>query len=130
MAAPTSTRVGCVAYYLLTGQLVFEAVNALQMVAKHMNEAPIPPSKRTELHVPARLEELVLACLAKQPEDRPASAGELSRSLAAVGGEVWGEEQAARWWAVNRPGLTRGNGEREPKVPRTEYRVPSTTATE
>ena len=95
--------VGCVAYYLLTGQLVFQAVNVLQMVAKHMNEVPIPPSKRTELHVPARLEELVLACLAKQPEGRPASAGELSRSLAAVGGEVWGEEQAAKWWAVNRP---------------------------
>ena len=96
--------VGCVAYYLLTGRLVFEAANALQMVAKHMNEVPIPPSKRTELHVPARLEELVLACLSKRPEHRPASAATLGQALAAIEGEPWGEEQAARWWRVNKSG--------------------------
>jgi serine/threonine-protein kinase len=95
--------VGCVAYYLLTGQLVFEAANAMQMIAKHMRDAPIPPSKRSELHVPAQLEQLVLACLAKQPEDRPVGAAELGRSLKAVGGEPWGEEEAARWWKVNKP---------------------------
>ena len=45
---------GCVAYYLLTGLLVFEADNALQMIAKHLHDEPVPPSQRTELHVPAR----------------------------------------------------------------------------
>jgi serine/threonine-protein kinase len=35
---------GCVAYFLLTGQVVFEGDNALQMVAKHLREAPVPPS--------------------------------------------------------------------------------------
>src|SRR5688572_17235425 len=35
---------GCVAYYLLTGRLVFEAENVFQVVVKHLQEAPTPPS--------------------------------------------------------------------------------------
>jgi serine/threonine-protein kinase len=95
---------GCVAYYLLTGQLVFEAANGLQMIARHMRDTPVPPSRRVELPVPAALERVVLACLAKEPAGRPRSAGEISRALAAIEGEPWGEEQAAEWWRVNRPG--------------------------
>ncbi|HJQ12450.1 MAG TPA: serine/threonine-protein kinase, partial [Gemmatimonadaceae bacterium] len=38
---------GCVAYYLATGELVFEAETAFQMIAKHLQSAPIPPSQRT-----------------------------------------------------------------------------------
>src|SRR4029077_8872044 len=89
---------GCVAYYLLTGQVVFEAANPLQMIGKHLREAPAPPSQRTNLPVPPALEQLVLACLAKAPEDRPRNAAELGRALAAVEGEVWDEDQAREWW--------------------------------
>jgi tRNA A-37 threonylcarbamoyl transferase component Bud32 len=75
---------GCVAYYLLTGHLVFEAETALQMVLLHVQQEPVPPSRRTENPVPPTLERLVLACLAKNPADRPQSAGELADELAAV----------------------------------------------
>ena len=98
---------GCVAYYLLTGQLVFDAVNSMQMIAKHMREAPIPPSQRTELPVPAELERLILRCLAKQPHDRPESAAELSRLLAAVEAAPWGEDQAKQWWSAHAPRQSR-----------------------
>jgi eukaryotic-like serine/threonine-protein kinase len=91
---------GCVAYYLLTGKVVFEAETSLQMVAKHLQVTPIPPSRRAEIEVPPALELLVLACLAKAPADRPASAGELDRLLAEVAIEPWGEEEARRWWTV------------------------------
>jgi eukaryotic-like serine/threonine-protein kinase len=94
---------GCVTYYLLTGHLVFEAKTAVEMVSKHIHEEPVAPSRRTELPVPVELDRLVLACLAKKPEDRPAGAAELSRSLAAIEGEEWGEEKAMNWWKVNRP---------------------------
>jgi serine/threonine-protein kinase len=94
--------VGCVAYYLLTGRLVFEAANPLGMMAKHMRDAPVPPSERSELPVPAGLEQLVLQCLAKKPADRPPGAGELSRALALVDTDRWGEEQAMQWWKANR----------------------------
>jgi serine/threonine-protein kinase len=94
---------GCVAYYLLTAQVVFEAANPLQMLAKHLREAPVPPSQRAVFPVPPALDRLVLACLAKAPEDRPRSAGELGRSLGAIEGEPWGEELAMQWWIANRP---------------------------
>src|SRR5437762_3859608 len=35
---------GCVAYYLVTGEIVFEADTAFQMIAKHLQSAPMPPS--------------------------------------------------------------------------------------
>jgi eukaryotic-like serine/threonine-protein kinase len=94
---------GCVAYYLLTGHLVFEATTAVQMIARHLHDVPVAPSRRTELLVPAALDELVLACLAKNPGDRPPSAAALARGLAAIDGGGWDEELARRWWQVNRP---------------------------
>jgi tRNA A-37 threonylcarbamoyl transferase component Bud32 len=96
---------GCVAYYLLTGRLVFEAPNGLQMIAKHLREPPLPPSRFTELSIPQELDRLVLGCLAKKPVDRPGSAAELSRALAAVDGEAWDEAQAMRWWRANEPAV-------------------------
>jgi eukaryotic-like serine/threonine-protein kinase len=93
---------GCVAYFLLTGYLVFDADKTFQMIAKHLQATPIPPSKRV-LHVPAPLERLILSCLAKDPKDRPQSAGELARSLALIDLDPWSEEQATEWWKTNRP---------------------------
>jgi hypothetical protein len=59
----------------------------------------VPPSERTELPIPAALEHLVLACLAKKPEERPQSARQLAQSLATIDGMTWGEEEARRWWS-------------------------------
>src|SRR5438128_7244759 len=56
---------GCVAYYLLTGQLVFEADTPMKMFLQHLQTPPIPPSQRTELRIPRELDELVLSCLEK-----------------------------------------------------------------
>jgi serine/threonine-protein kinase len=92
---------GCVAYYLLTGALVFEAETGMQMMAKHLRTEPVPPSQRAAVVIPAELERLVLACLAKKPEDRPQSAAQLSSALAAIGGEQWSEERAREWWTAN-----------------------------
>ncbi len=93
--------VGCVAYYLLTGLLVFEADSSVKMMLKHAMETPVPPSKRAGIAVPAELERLVLACLEKESADRPQGALALSRSLAAIEGVSWDEEQAAQWWRAS-----------------------------
>jgi eukaryotic-like serine/threonine-protein kinase len=92
---------GCVAYFLLTGQLVFQAGNAVQMITKHIQEPPAPPSQRTELDVAPELDGIVLACLAKKPEDRPASATELDHMLANIELEPWSEEAATQWWRTH-----------------------------
>ena len=75
---------GCVAYYLLTGRLVFEGETPLQTILQHVQRAPEPPSRRTDRPIPPQLERLVLACLEKRPEDRPPSAGALAQALAGV----------------------------------------------
>jgi serine/threonine-protein kinase len=91
---------GCVAYYLLTGQQVFEGDTAMQVFAHHLQTAPTPPSQRGPATVPPDVEQLVLRCLAKKPEDRPQSAAELDRRLAGVVVEPWTDSDAREWWAM------------------------------
>ena len=94
---------GCVAYYLLTGRLVFEAGSGFQMIAKHIQEPPIPPSRRSEVDINPELERVVLACLAKKPDDRPQGAAELDRMLGEIEIAPWSEEDATRWWRTHQP---------------------------
>ena len=89
---------GCVAYFLLTGKLVFEADTTFQMIAKHLRNDPVPPSVRAGVDVPGPLEELILKCLAKAPEDRPESAEALDLALAAVRISPWTQADATEWW--------------------------------
>lgn len=98
---------GCVGYWLLTGRLVFQAPNAIQLMYQHANATPVPPSQSSELEIPAELDSIILSCLAKYPEDRPQTAGELSRLLATAVPTVWSDEQAQRWWERHHPGSAR-----------------------
>ena len=77
---------GCVAYFLLTGELVFQGDTAIQTMFMHIQQEAVPPSQRTKNPIPPALERLILACLAKQPEDRPASAADLAAGLARIEG--------------------------------------------
>jgi len=102
---------GCVAYWLLTGQLVFTAANPMGFLLQHANTAPTPPSTRTELPIPPALDGLVLACLAKDPAARPQSARELMARLDAVdGGNGWTEQRAREWWERHQPERGRQEG--------------------
>ena len=94
---------GCVAYYLLTADQVFTGDTVLKVITQHLQAVPVPPSKRTELPIPATLEHLVLACLAKKPEERPQSARQLAQLLDTLPGMTWSEEEAGRWWNQHRP---------------------------
>ena len=81
---------GCVAYYMLTGQLVFEADTPMKMFVQHLQTPPIPPSQRTELPIPREVDELVMACLEKDPQRRPQNAGELLRMIERCrSGQTW-----------------------------------------
>ncbi len=92
---------GCVAFYLLTGRTVFKANNALQMLMKHATEAPQPPSALMAEPLAPAFEELVLACLAKKPEDRIGSAAELKSRLEELRfDEPWAPSLASAWWAA------------------------------
>ena len=73
--------VGCVAYYLLTGQYVFTGETPLQTVLLHVQQEPVPPSQRTDNFIPPAFEQLVLTCIAKPPDARPQTAGALKAAL-------------------------------------------------
>jgi serine/threonine-protein kinase len=69
--------VGAVAYYLLTGQRLFEAPNAFEL-QRMIVEADAPRvAAGTAAAVPPSLDELIARCLAKEPARRPASVTEL-----------------------------------------------------
>ncbi len=89
---------GCVAYFLLTGTLVFDDPNPVSIALKHMRNPPIPPSRRTDRFIPADLERVVLACLEKDAGARPQSARALERLLTACEVTAWTDEDADAWW--------------------------------
>jgi eukaryotic-like serine/threonine-protein kinase len=100
---------GCVAYWLLTGQLVFTAPTAMGLLMQHAQKAPTPPSARTSVPISKALDDLVLSCLAKDPAQRPQSARELSLRLAEVeGATAWTQERAREWWEMHRAVLGKG----------------------
>lgn len=95
---------GCVAYWLVSGNLVFDAETPLQMAAKHVQSTPPPPSARTELPVPAELDRVILWCLEKDPARRPATATALAEALdASLNGRTWPDAAAVEWWRTHLP---------------------------
>jgi eukaryotic-like serine/threonine-protein kinase len=96
----------CVAYFLLTGQPVFARDTPVATALAHVNEPPLAPSLRSELDIPPALDALILECLAKDPDARPASAQVLARRLAAaVAPDAWTPDAARAWWHLHGLGL-------------------------
>ena len=98
---------GCLTYWLLTGQLVFTGGTPMEFFIQHTQATPQPPSARTELPIPKELDAIVLACLAKNPSDRPQTARELARRLEAVPVTCeWTADVARTWWERHQPVLS------------------------
>lgn len=74
---------GVVLFELFTGQRPFPGGEAAEVMRRHVSsEPPRPSSLRPD--IPEYLERIVLACLAKRPERRPAGAAELYGALKRV----------------------------------------------
>jgi serine/threonine protein kinase len=123
--------VGCVAYFLLTGQLVFEADTSMKMLMQHLNAEPVPPSERSELPIPRVLDELVLSCLQKDPNKRPQNAEELLRlTMACKACERWDPETAQTWWQHHLSELTGPLTVNPPSTPGVTDSTPTLTHSE
>ncbi|MEO8200002.1 MAG: serine/threonine-protein kinase [Gemmatimonadota bacterium] len=95
---------GCVGYWLLTGKLIFEGGNAMQIMVQHAQTVPVRPSLRTDNPIPAALEDLIMECLEKDPARRPPSAEVVSNRLNAIPIESpWTVGRAEQWWTRERP---------------------------
>lgn len=95
---------GCVAYWMLTGVPVFEGQTPMEVIVNHAKTPPVPPSQRTEFRIPESLEQLVMASLEKDPDQRPQSMVELNQLLATSEvEEPWSEQRASAWWQMHMP---------------------------
>jgi len=92
--------VGALAYYLLTGEFLFEGDTPMQICLAQISVEPRPMSEFCE--VPADLDRLVMECLAKRPEERPESIRAFATRLRGcrVPG-AWTNEDAEAWWSAN-----------------------------
>ena len=89
---------GCVGYYLVTGQRIFEGTHPMQVLLQHLRSEPLPPSERLGQPVHPALERLLMHCLAKNPADRPPDAAGLAEALGSAGADEWTQGDARRWW--------------------------------
>jgi serine/threonine-protein kinase len=95
---------GCTAYLLLTGRMVFEAPTPTAYAIAHVQSTPPPMAARVELPIPDGLERIVMQLLAKDPTDRIQDARELARRLRALpDSDAWSPERAEQWWETNLP---------------------------
>ena len=74
----------CVIYEMIAGRSPFDAESNVDLAAKHLSDAPEPPSKFTPLEVPASLDAVILKGLAKNPDERYQSAAEFAQALVSV----------------------------------------------
>jgi hypothetical protein len=90
---------GAVGYYLLTGGHVFSGKTIAEVCGHHLHTEPTPPSERVEHELPEELVAVVMQCLAKKPDERPQSAGEIHKLLSACRGVPrWTQAEARAKW--------------------------------
>lgn len=93
---------GCVVFWMLTGQEVFPRKTYLETMLAHQQANPPRPSWRVEEEVPRELDLLVESCLQKKPEARPQSAQDLLLALRSIPAcSPWTQEDSQGWWATH-----------------------------
>ena len=73
---------GVLLYQMLTGKVPFTAPNPVDIILKHLHEAPVPPRQaRPDLSIDPQMESIVLRCLAKERAERFQSMDDLLAAL-------------------------------------------------
>ncbi|MCU0713174.1 MAG: protein kinase [Pirellula sp.] len=94
---------GAVAYFLLSGRPIFSKSNVIELIAAHAND-PVPSLATIVPTISPKLEQIVLRCLKKFPEERYASTIDLYEDLMTTGlHENWDATKAKSWWSERSP---------------------------
>jgi len=107
-ARADSYAFGLLLYEMLTGKPPFAGDDALELMLKHTDEQPVPPS-RVAPSLPAAVDPIILSLLEKQPEERPLELVPVVRELEAIAsGPSDDKAPPTRSWRV--PALVGGLG--------------------
>jgi serine/threonine-protein kinase len=89
---------GAVAFFLLTGEPPFTGAGAMDIINAHATRPVAPPSKINP-NIPPDLEQVVVRCLAKRPQERFPNVVALGAALASCqcAGQ-WTSVEADDWW--------------------------------
>jgi serine/threonine protein kinase len=93
---------GAVGYWLLTGKTLFDHDAVEDLLVCQVKERPRHPAERLGKPVSPDLADLLLRCLTKQAELRPANAETLDQALAGcASAHSWTLQDAEQWWRAN-----------------------------
>ena len=110
----------CTAYWMLSGELVFDAPTPMEVMACHIRDNPRSLAKVPGISVPEKLDRLLLRCLEKDPKNRPQGAYELKSALEAIDLPAeWTEDRAREWWGRNRTPRSAASGGLRSAISRT-----------
>ena len=112
---------GGVAFYMLTGRPPFDSGSSMRTMMAHVNEIPVAPSiaRLQSVHatllgskpISLELDQIVLKCLAKSPEERFQSTRELADALEVLTeNSQWNAKKAKAWWKSNCADFQNVNG--------------------
>jgi serine/threonine protein kinase len=93
---------GVVLYEMATGQLPYAANTPMAVLVKHIT-GPLPLPRSTQPDLPEEIERVILRALAKQPNDRFQTAGELAQALDTVAQAVEGVASPIKETVVDKP---------------------------
>jgi serine/threonine-protein kinase len=96
--------VGAVGYTLLTGLPTFQGDSSVDVCLKQLSEEPIRPCDRIGQPLPDDLQNVLMSCLRKEPQERPLSIDDLESALRqCADAGCWTAADALRWWEVEFP---------------------------
>tara|TARA_R110002049_G_scaffold46487_1_gene135192 strand:- start:150286 stop:152427 length:2142 start_codon:yes stop_codon:yes gene_type:complete len=91
--------VGAIGYFLLTGGGMFESDSAADVCVKQLNDEPERPERIVGEPLPDDLQNVLMSCLRKNPDDRPSSVVELADALSqCIDTDRWAESDKSQWW--------------------------------
>jgi serine/threonine protein kinase len=95
-----------VGFWLLTGKTLFESDQVSELLERQVSLNPLSPSEKLGRALPGDLEAIIMGCLSKSRDSRPASADALDRALAQCADNgIWTGQDAEDWWNANMAGI-------------------------
>ena len=89
--------VGAILFHLVTGRPPFDEKDQAVLLRAVLS-VPAPRVSTLVPGVPAPLDDLIAACLAKAPDDRPGSVAAVVTALDALDLAPWTRDHARSWW--------------------------------